>query len=103
MYMISMRLVGSHGTPAAPDDLKELLTAQFDPVDRIEHLWTRVDGDRIDLVLFVLAGCEAEALLTARAACLRAVAHTPRLMTWSLSDTANAANTTNTGDTREFW
>ncbi|MFB6580516.1 MULTISPECIES: hypothetical protein [unclassified Streptomyces] len=86
-----------------PDDLRELLTAHFDPVDRIEHLWTRVDGDRIDLVLFVLAGCEAEALLTARAACLRAVAHTPRLVAWRLSDTADTADTADAGDGREFW
>ncbi|MFI5548007.1 hypothetical protein ACIA6E_29985 [Streptomyces sp. NPDC051815] len=96
MYMITMRLVGSHRTSAAPADLRELLTAHFDPADRIEHLWTRADGDRIDLVLFVLAGCEAEALLTARAACLRAVAHTPRLVAWRLSDTADA------GDGREY-
>jgi hypothetical protein len=94
MYMITLRLVG---TPAAPDNLRELLTAHFDPADRIEHLWTRADGDRIDLVLFVLAECEAEALLTARAACLRAIAHTPRLVAWRLSDTADA------GDGREFW
>ncbi|MER7108782.1 hypothetical protein [Streptomyces sp. NPDC000229] len=92
--MITMRLVG---TPAAPDDLRELLTAHFDSADRIEHLWTRVDGDRVDLVLFVLAECEAEALLTARAVCLRAIAHTPRLAAWRLSDIADA------GDGSEFW
>ncbi|KND38774.1 hypothetical protein [Streptomyces stelliscabiei] len=94
MYMITMRLVG---TPAAPDDLRELLTARFHSADRIEHLWTRADGERIDLVLFVLAECEAEALLTARAACLRAIAHTPRLAAWRLPDTTDA------DDGREFW
>ncbi|MFF5365420.1 hypothetical protein ACFY4I_39565 [Streptomyces scabiei] len=92
--MITVRLVG---TPAAPDDLRELFTARFDSADRIEYLWTRADGERIDLVLFVLAECEAEALLTARAACGRAVAPTPRLAAWLLS------NTTDADDGREFW
>ncbi|MET9607010.1 hypothetical protein ABZZ17_18315 [Streptomyces sp. NPDC006512] len=87
--MITMRLVGSRGATAAPDDLRELLTAQFDPADRIEHLWARAGHDQIDLVLFVLADCEAEALLTARAACLRAVERAPRLTAWHLSDTAD--------------
>ncbi|MEV5864345.1 hypothetical protein AB0L83_32070 [Streptomyces sp. NPDC052071] len=86
MYMIPLHLVGFRGTTEAPNDFKELLTAHFAPTDRIEHLWARTDPGRIDLVLFILADCEAEALLTARAACIRAVERTPRLFAWHLSD-----------------
>ncbi|MER6393855.1 hypothetical protein ACFXEL_30175 [Streptomyces sp. NPDC059382] len=85
MHMITMRLVGP-GPHTAPATLNELLMARFTPADRVEHLWTRVGPGRIDLVMFLLADCEAEALLTARAACLRAIEHTPRLTTWRLSD-----------------
>ncbi|MFJ9079640.1 hypothetical protein ACIRO3_31045 [Streptomyces sp. NPDC102278] len=94
MHMITMRLVGP-GTHPAPATLTELLMARFTPADRVEHLWTRVEPGRIDLVLFLLADCEAEALLAARAACLRAIEHTPRLTTWRLSDDPHANGTTN--------
>ncbi|MFF6954728.1 hypothetical protein ACFZAD_39780 [Streptomyces iakyrus] len=84
MYMINVRLVSPREKPV-PDKLTDLFTSHFVPADHIEHLWTRADRGQIDLVLFLLAECEAEALLTARAACLRALAST-QLRGWRLSD-----------------
>lgn len=90
MHMINVRLVGPHHTPA-PDKLTDLFASHFVPSDHIEHLWTRAGHGRIDLVLFLLAECEAEALLTARAACLRALASAP-LKDWRLSDDLHLTN-----------
>ncbi|WP_329391633.1 hypothetical protein OG625_40440 (plasmid) [Streptomyces sp. NBC_01351] len=87
MHMITMQLVGSRGTAGAPENLRELLAAHFDPADRIEHLWVGARPDRIDLVFFVIADCEAEALLAAHAACRRALDRTPRLTAWHMPDT----------------
>lgn len=84
MHMINMRLVSPRERPA-PDKLTDLFSSHFVPSDRIEHVWTRAGHGRIDLVLFLLAECEAEALLTARAACVRALASAP-LKDWRLSD-----------------
>ncbi|WP_307711211.1 hypothetical protein [Streptomyces sp. V4I23] len=85
--MITIRLVGSRGTPAAPARLRELLTAHFAPADRIEHLWLRTSAGQIDMVLFILAGSEAEALLAAHAACGRALDRSPQLTAWRMHDT----------------
>ncbi|WP_141754136.1 hypothetical protein [Streptomyces subrutilus] len=43
-----------------------------------------LEADRIDLVFFALADSEAEALLTARGACLRALDRAPELIAWRL-------------------
>ncbi|MDB1087602.1 hypothetical protein PJ985_08485 [Streptomyces sp. ACA25] len=40
----------------------------------------------MDLVLFILAECEAEAFLAAHAVCLRALRRNPRLVGWRLRD-----------------
>lgn len=84
MHMISVQLVSPREGPV-PDMLTDLFTSYFLPADHIEHLWTRAGRGQIDLVLFLLAECEAEALLTARAACLRALA-SAQLQGWRLSD-----------------
>lgn len=86
MHMITMRLVGPSQPPAAQEDLRELLSTHIAPADRIEHLSVRALPGQIDLVLFILAECEAEALLAAHAACLRALRLTPRLVDWHLCD-----------------
>ncbi|WP_158939371.1 hypothetical protein [Streptomyces sp. NRRL S-87] len=84
--MITYRLSGRPPDRPAPPDIKELLTAAFAPADRIEHLWARSAPGRVDLVLFLLADCEATALLAGREACLRALRQSPRLDGWHLSD-----------------
>ncbi|MFF0219875.1 hypothetical protein [Streptomyces vinaceus] len=90
MYMITFKLIGSCESVTAPNDVRDLLTAHFVPADGVEHVTaTAATGDdRIDLVLFSLANSEAEALLTARAACLRALERAPELIAWRLSDGA---------------
>lgn len=83
MHMITMRLVSSGPSNYGPDDLTEQLAVNFTPADRVEHLWTRASPGQIDIVFFLLADCEADALLTARAACLRTI---ERLGSWRLAD-----------------
>ncbi|MCX4783666.1 hypothetical protein [Streptomyces sp. NBC_01264] len=88
--MITMRLAGPGQATSAPaDGLRDLLAVHFAPTDRIEHLWAGTGPDGIDLVFFVLAGCEAEALLLAHAACRRALHHTPQLAAWRMPDYGN--------------
>ncbi|MFE6912278.1 hypothetical protein [Streptomyces erythrochromogenes] len=88
--MITFQLIGSCGTAPAPSDVRDFLTAHLAPADRIEHVTATAGGsaDRIDLVFFALADTEAEALLTARGACLRALDRAPELIGWRLSDGA---------------
>ncbi|MGW7456589.1 hypothetical protein [Streptomyces sp. NPDC054797] len=90
MHMITLQLLGSCGTVAAPNDVRDLLTAHLASGDRIEHVTAAAGGeaDRINLVFFALADSEAEALLAARAACLRALERAPELIAWRLSDDA---------------
>ncbi|MFE3143995.1 hypothetical protein [Streptomyces scopuliridis] len=88
MHMITMRLVGPDQPPADQEDLKDLLAVHLLPADRIEHLSVRVLPGQIDLVFFVLADGEAEALLAAHDACLQAL-RADRLTDWSLRGRAS--------------
>ncbi|MFD5880901.1 hypothetical protein [Streptomyces yangpuensis] len=85
--MITFQLIGSCGTVTTPSDVRDFLTAHLAPADRIEHVTATAgaSADRIDLVFFALADTEAEALLTAREACLRALDRAPELIAWRLS------------------
>ncbi|MGI5194073.1 hypothetical protein ACQEVY_10595 [Streptomyces sp. CA-288835] len=83
--MITMRLVHPPVAPKTPDKPSEVLMAQCTPADGVEHVWARTHQGHIDLVFFVLAECEANALLSARAVCERALSHEPALASWQLS------------------
>ncbi len=89
MFLIAMQLIGPAGVPVSSDDLRRLLAAA--PVGRVEHIWVQTHSGLIDLVFFVLAECEAEAFLSVRATCLRAIESTFWLVDWRLCDTVPPA------------
>ncbi|MFD7748938.1 hypothetical protein ACFV2V_24305 [Streptomyces sp. NPDC059698] len=86
MHMITMRLVRSPGVLKDLETPSAVLMAQCTPADGVEHVWARSRQGHIDVVFFVLSGCEAEALLAARAVCERALSHEPAFASWRLTD-----------------
>lgn len=85
MHMITLWLVPRSPSPVVPDRPTEVLLTYCTPADRIEHIWSHLEKDRIALILFVIAVNEAEALLRAQAVCQRALAHDIRLASWQMS------------------
>ncbi|MET9095103.1 hypothetical protein ABZX72_23765 [Streptomyces cyaneofuscatus] len=86
MHMIAMRLVGSPGALKDLEAPSAVLMAQCTLADGVEHAGVRSRQGRIDVVLFVLSGGEAEALLLVRAVCERALSREPALASWRLTD-----------------
>ncbi|ONI51135.1 MULTISPECIES: hypothetical protein [unclassified Streptomyces] len=86
MHMIALRLDVPPGEYVAPADVAALIRVHFVPDDRIEHLWAHSATGSVNLAFFLLTDIEAEALLSARAACQRAIERTPRFTHWRLRD-----------------
>lgn len=87
MHMIAMRLIPASASTSCPDEPSTLLMRQSVPDDSIEHIWADAREDAIDIVFFVLVPHEAEALLTARAVCLRALERETKFSRWQLANT----------------